>query len=94
MNLILETTKQILTQSISIMERQKTLETMITLLTNDRAIFDHVFKKKVSPTVNSESSESNIIFWKESNEVQWCFENLDSMIEEEDKTYLQMVAKK
>ncbi|CAG8698708.1 5107_t:CDS:2, partial [Cetraspora pellucida] len=58
------------------------------------AIFDHVFKKKVSPTVNSESSESNIISWKESNEVQWCFENLDSMIEKEDKTYLQMVAKK
>ncbi|CAG8728190.1 4768_t:CDS:2, partial [Cetraspora pellucida] len=58
------------------------------------AIFDHIFKKKISPTINSESSESDIIAWKESGEVQWCFENLDSMIEEEDKTYLQMIAKK
>ena len=52
------------------------------------------FLKKISPTVNSESSESDIIAWKESREVQWCLENLDSMIEEEDKTYLQMIAKK
>ncbi|RIB06155.1 hypothetical protein C2G38_2047013 [Gigaspora rosea] len=33
-----------------------------------RAIFDHVFKKKISPTVNSESSESEIIAWKASEE--------------------------
>ncbi|CAG8506170.1 9962_t:CDS:2 [Cetraspora pellucida] len=33
-------------------------------------------------------SESDIIAWKESREVQWCLKNLDSMIEEEDKTYL------
>ncbi|CAG8749606.1 3153_t:CDS:2, partial [Cetraspora pellucida] len=30
----------------------------------------------------------------DSGEVQWCLENLDSMIEEEDKTYLQIIAKK
>ncbi|CAG8487693.1 20954_t:CDS:2 [Dentiscutata erythropus] len=57
-------------------------------------VFEHVFKKKVSPTVNSESSESDIASWKLSEEVKWCFENLDMMNEEEDKTYLQMVAKK
>ncbi|CAG8827705.1 5490_t:CDS:2, partial [Gigaspora rosea] len=59
-----------------------------------RAIFDHVFKKKILLTVNSESSESEIIAWKASEEVRWCFENLDSIIEDEDKTYLQMVVKK
>ncbi|CAG8706901.1 1007_t:CDS:2, partial [Scutellospora calospora] len=32
------------------------------------AIFDHVFKKEVSPTVNSESSESEIISWMASEE--------------------------
>ncbi|CAG8775742.1 4472_t:CDS:2, partial [Racocetra fulgida] len=145
MKSILETTKQVLTQNISIIEKQKALEGMITQLANDiktlqsihenfksnmgdrdnwlypndkiyeqairqeletlcpdkmgrykrdistesckyrgalfgsfrRAIFDHVFKKKISPTVNSESSESDIIAWKESGEVQWCLENLD-----------------
>ncbi|CAG8809216.1 11494_t:CDS:2, partial [Dentiscutata erythropus] len=59
-----------------------------------RAIFDHVFKKKISQTVNSESSESEIISWKNSGEVQWCFKNLDTIVEDENKTYLQMVAKK
>ncbi|RIB30291.1 hypothetical protein C2G38_2054213, partial [Gigaspora rosea] len=59
-----------------------------------RTIFDHVFKKKISPTVNSESSESEIIAWKASEEVRWYFENLDSIIEDEDKLYLQMVVKK
>ncbi|CAG8623253.1 21857_t:CDS:2 [Dentiscutata erythropus] len=59
-----------------------------------RAIFDYVFKKKVLPIVNSESSESEIISWKVSEEVQWCFGNLDTMIKDDDKTYLQIVAKK
>ncbi|KAF0507099.1 hypothetical protein F8M41_019059 [Gigaspora margarita] len=129
--LILETAKQILTQNDSIIEKQESLETLITqyehfelamcvfravqgiknaidnwLYPNDkiykqairkelealrpdkmsctesckyrgalfgsfrRAIFDHVFKKKVSPTVNSESSESEIISWKANEEVQ------------------------
>ncbi|CAG8447987.1 28912_t:CDS:2 [Dentiscutata erythropus] len=71
------------------------IENLITLFESFRcAIFDHVFKKKISPTVNSESSKSEITSWKVSEEVQWCFENLDSIIEEDDKTYLQMVAKK
>ncbi|CAG8467023.1 13290_t:CDS:2 [Dentiscutata erythropus] len=59
-----------------------------------RSIFDYVFKKKISPTVNSESSEAEISSWKSSEEVQWCLENLDTMIEEDDKMYLQMVAKR
>ncbi|CAG8705881.1 5116_t:CDS:2, partial [Cetraspora pellucida] len=32
------------------------------------AVFEHVFKNKVSPTVNSESSEADIMTWKSSNE--------------------------
>ncbi|RIB18104.1 hypothetical protein C2G38_2185541 [Gigaspora rosea] len=58
-----------------------------------RSVFEYVFKKKIAPTVNSESSEAEIGSWKLSKEVQWCFENLDTLIEEDDKTYLQMVAK-
>ncbi|CAG8682375.1 22006_t:CDS:2 [Cetraspora pellucida] len=58
------------------------------------AVFKHVFKNKILQTVNSESSETEIISWKSNKEVQWCFENLNTMIEEEDKTYYQMVAKK
>ncbi|CAG8832216.1 21694_t:CDS:1, partial [Cetraspora pellucida] len=49
---------------------------------------------KVSPTVNSESSEANILYWKLNNDVCWCLENLDTMMEKKEKTYLQMVAKK
>ncbi|CAG8575392.1 11414_t:CDS:2 [Dentiscutata erythropus] len=48
--------------------------------------------KMILPTVNLESSESEIISWKVSEEVQWCFENLDSIVEQEDKTHLQIVA--
>ncbi|CAG8763176.1 5050_t:CDS:2, partial [Cetraspora pellucida] len=59
-----------------------------------RSVFEHVFKKKILPAVNSESSETEIASWKLSDEVQWCLENLDTMVEEEDKTYLQLVAKK
>ncbi|CAG8724743.1 2514_t:CDS:2, partial [Dentiscutata erythropus] len=58
------------------------------------AVFENVFKNKISPSVNSESSEAEITSWKSSKEVQWCFENLDTIIKEENKTYLQMVAKK
>ncbi|CAG8617715.1 22776_t:CDS:2 [Cetraspora pellucida] len=58
------------------------------------AVFEHVFKNKISQTVNSESSETEIISWKSSKEVQWCFKNLNTMIEEENKTYHQMVTKK
>ncbi|CAG8771527.1 901_t:CDS:2, partial [Gigaspora rosea] len=58
------------------------------------SVFEYVFKKKISPTVNSESSKAEIASWKLSKEVQWCFENLDTLIEEDDKTYLQMVAKR
>ncbi|CAG8830720.1 8403_t:CDS:1, partial [Cetraspora pellucida] len=57
-------------------------------------MFEHVFKNKVSPTVNSKSFEANILFWKSSDDVHWYLENLDTMMEEEEKTYLQMVAKK
>ncbi|CAG8701468.1 10689_t:CDS:1, partial [Dentiscutata heterogama] len=32
--------------------------------------------------------------WKSSNEVWWCFKNLDAIMEEEKRTYLQMVTKK
>ncbi|CAG8817691.1 22018_t:CDS:1, partial [Cetraspora pellucida] len=53
-------------------------------------MFEHVFKNKVSPTVNFESSEANILSWKSSDDVHWCLENLDTTIEEEEKTYLQM----
>ncbi|CAG8804627.1 26088_t:CDS:2, partial [Dentiscutata erythropus] len=33
-------------------------------------------------------SEAEIVSWKSSSEVQWCLQNLDTVIEEEDKTYL------
>ncbi|CAG8537768.1 1033_t:CDS:2 [Dentiscutata heterogama] len=46
-------------------------------------VFEHVFKNKVSPTVNSESSEANIMTWKS-----------NAIMEEEERTYLQMVTKK
>ncbi|CAG8825898.1 17470_t:CDS:2, partial [Gigaspora margarita] len=59
-----------------------------------RAVFEHVFKNKGLPKVNSASSEADIISWKSSEAVRWCFENLGSIIEEEDKIYHQMVAKK
>ncbi|CAG8786473.1 26215_t:CDS:2, partial [Dentiscutata erythropus] len=58
------------------------------------AVFENVFKNKISLFVNSESSEAEITSWKSSKEVQWCFKNLDTIIEEENKTYFQMVAKK
>ncbi|CAG8651098.1 8882_t:CDS:2, partial [Racocetra persica] len=52
---------------------------------------------KIENSISAESCkyrESEIIAWKESEKVQWCLENLDSMIKEEDKMYLQIVAKK
>ncbi|CAG8726306.1 11801_t:CDS:2, partial [Cetraspora pellucida] len=151
MDLILETTKQILTQNILIMERQEALETMITLLTNgvknlqssykhfksnmkdhdhewwqkgmiqgiknaidnwlypNKKIYEQAIRQELEALCPNKMGCTESCkyhgalfesFWhaifdhKESNEVQWCFENLDSMIKEEDKTYLQMVAKK
>ncbi|KAF0514430.1 hypothetical protein F8M41_017589 [Gigaspora margarita] len=58
------------------------------------ALFGKIEKLKVSSPVNLESSEAEIVSWKSSDEVQWCLQNLDMLIEKEDKTYLQMVAKK
>ncbi|CAG8474922.1 41042_t:CDS:10 [Gigaspora margarita] len=58
------------------------------------ALFGKIENLKVSSTVNLESSEAEIVSWKSSDEVQWCLQNLDTLIEKEDKTYLQMVAKK
>ncbi|RIB30004.1 hypothetical protein C2G38_2027220 [Gigaspora rosea] len=104
MNTLLEITNKILVQNISIMEKQETLDATISaesckyrgaLFGSFRhAVFEHVFKNKILPTVNSESSEAEIALWKLSEGVQWCFKNLDTMIKEEDKTYHQMVAKK
>ncbi|CAG8513756.1 12938_t:CDS:2 [Dentiscutata heterogama] len=73
MKLILEMTKQILTQSISIMEKQKALESTVTLLTNDIKVLKSL-QENFKPNMKDHDRE--------------C------IIEDEDKTYLQMVAKK
>ncbi|CAG8748060.1 16837_t:CDS:2, partial [Cetraspora pellucida] len=119
MKLILEITKQVLMQNMSIIEKQDALESVFNVRGHDNEwwqkgaikgikkaidnwlypnnkIYEQAIRKELEmlPTVNLESSESEIITWKASEEVQWCLENLDSTVEEEDKTYLQMVAKK
>ncbi|CAG8662290.1 2767_t:CDS:2, partial [Racocetra persica] len=143
MKSILETTKQVLMQNISIIEKQIALEGMITQLARDIKTLQTLhenFKSnmrdrghewwqkgatqeletlcpdkmvwyrsnskwealftKIENSISTESckycesSESEITAWKESEEVQWCLKNLDNMIEEEDKMYLQIVAKK
>ncbi|CAG8799229.1 14606_t:CDS:2, partial [Cetraspora pellucida] len=88
-------------------ERQEALKVMVTQLINDIKTLQSSYQKlkikendckwwqnKVLPTVNSERSEANILSWKSSDDVHGCLENLDTMMEEEEKTYLQMVAKK
>ncbi|CAG8727647.1 19975_t:CDS:2, partial [Cetraspora pellucida] len=65
------------------MERQEALEVMVTQLINDIKTLQSSYQKL-------KIKENDC----ECDNVCWCLENLDTMMEKEEKTYLQMVAKK
>ncbi|CAG8746177.1 21210_t:CDS:2, partial [Cetraspora pellucida] len=101
-NSILEISKQLLTQNTSIMKRQEALEVM--LYPNNK-VYEEAIQKELEilcldkmeryrKGTKWEALFNKIENVKSSDDICWCLENLDTMVEEKEKAYLQMVAKK